>query len=90
MSMNHDLHFAVITCEHVLAGAPVLYVVHNRNGDWQMICGEDGHELEHARVVGFSHLLAGDASLEDLLDLPAGDEAERTDRPAAWVRRVHE
>ena len=64
---------------------PVLNVVHDDDGDWQLLCGtvdpdEDGH---------FAHLfhpLDHDPVLLEVLDLEQGERADRDDRGRPWER----
>jgi len=77
-----------LVCEHVFdASRPVLLVSHE-GGDWQFLCGSVDHaSWDTARVVGINHLFDGDPSLRELLDLPAGWDAERAKIGEAWARK---
>lgn len=74
-------------CSHVFAeSASVLLVLHD-DGDWQFLCGGDHADDEVPVVVGMNHLLDADPSIETVLDLPIGWEAERKSMRAPWERR---
>jgi hypothetical protein len=80
-------HEPAYLCKHVFDQArPVLLVLHDDLG-WQLVCGE-AHEDE-PRVVGLSHVVASDASLAGILDLPLGYEAERAAVGGPWERRPY-
>lgn len=68
--------------------APVLYIVHGEDGDWQLLCGGNEHDDANEIVVlHVAHLIERDPSLAEILDLDLGHEAERLSRAAEWVRR---
>ena len=62
----------------------MLYVVRDLAGDWQLLCGEGGHD--RPRLVGLGHLVARDESLRAVLDLTPGEVAERAHLGGAWRR----
>jgi len=63
-------------------------LVAREDGDWSFLCGES-HDFEARlpNVVGIGHLLDRDPSLEQVLDLPDGHEAERQVVGGLWERR---
>jgi len=72
-------------CQHVFdAERPVLLVVHDADGDWQLLCGDRHGEDVRPRVVGLDHLLRRDPGLAEVMDLKVGWEAERSDSKSAW------
>lgn len=75
----HDDHSPAFICKHCLDhGQPILYVVHDWDGDWQFFCGGNNHEsVESAAVICRFCLLERDASLKGIEMLPIGHEAER-------------
>jgi hypothetical protein len=78
---------AAFICGHVFdQSRPVLLVSHG-DGDWQFLCGGDHEPGDRPHVVGLNHLLARDASLRELLDLPSDWEAERVDEGSPWERK---
>ena len=77
-------HIAAYVCTHVLEGAPILYVAHDSEGDWQFLCGAETHGAEECKIVGLNHLRKGDRSLEPLESMCAGHHAERTSASADW------
>jgi hypothetical protein len=79
---------AEFTCKNVWENkAPALYVTHDHNGDWQVLCGGDEHdEPDQCVVLHKEHLAERDPSLEHVFDLDVGWDAER-DRPESpWQR----
>ena len=80
-------HLGVFICGHIFRDErPVLLVIHETDGDWQLLCGGDHDVGETPHVVGVGHLLDRDPSLQELADLPLGWEAERESADASWQR----
>ena len=77
---------AVYCCNHVFDRShPIRFVTHERDGDWQFLCGEaNDHDTPH--VVCFGCITARDASLFQLADLPLGWGADRPNVTTAWNR----
>jgi hypothetical protein len=75
----HDNHNPAFICRHCLDdGQPILYVVHDWNGDWQFLCGGNNHVSEESgAIIRRSCLWERDKSLEGIETLPVGHEAER-------------
>ncbi len=77
---------AVFTTRPVLEDAhPILLVTHDRDGDWQFLCGTT-NEPEEGRIVSLGCVLERDCSLARVADLPEGWRAYRTTTRAAWRR----
>lgn len=85
MGAHEASHVAVFTCCHVLEGRDVLFVSHDADGDWQFLCGAAAHDPSEGRVVGRSHLVERDPSLEELGSMCTNHHAERNSRGAAWT-----
>ena len=85
-------NLGTIACPCVISGSkPVLFVSHG-GGDWQMYCHwknhnfEDHEVLKTLSVVHVAHLVARDATINEVADLPADMGAERTHVGAMWQR----
>lgn len=77
---------AAFICSHVYEGKrPVLLVI-KEGGDWQFLCGGEHPDEEVPHVVGLLHLLEKDPTLSEVLDIPDGCEAERSDRYSPWIK----
>jgi len=77
---------AVITLKRIIDGSqPILYVVHDEDGDWQFLDGGDVEEAD-AATVSLENILQRDASLRSLADLPTGWAAERDAADQPWKR----
>ena len=76
---------AAATSAAVLAGAPILLVVHYSDEDWGFF---DGAPLDtsNGRVIGMEEAVSLDPSLNEIADLPAGHVARRATRDAPWIR----
>lgn len=78
----------VFVCARVLHdGAPVLWVSHNENGDWQFLCGGD-HSKPETGDEGYLSCLecavARDPSLNEMANLGFGKAAVREEVGGAW------
>lgn len=77
---------AVITLSRILDGSkPILYVVHDQDGDWQFLDGDDVSE-EDAETVAFRRVFELDQSIGELADLPTNWTAERAAVGKPWMR----
>ena len=66
---------------------PVLLVVHDEDGDWQVLCGLTDDPL-HGRVACLGCLLDIEPSIASLADLPRGWCAWRESPDAPWHREM--
>ncbi|RFZ92343.1 DUF4262 domain-containing protein [Mucilaginibacter conchicola] len=73
----------VYTTSDALAGAPVLYVYHNENGDWQFHTSLEP-DINDGKLVCLKHLVEADPSLNSIYFLQYGWAASRADRDAEW------
>lgn len=67
----------VLTCTHVLEGAPAALIAHHRDGDIQILCDRAQHTKEEAGFLSLGELLF---LLPDMADAPtvgAGEWALR-------------
>lgn len=76
---------AIFTCNHVLAGEPILYVTHDSDGDWQFLCGNDNHTEENAKIISLKQVVELDKTVNDLFEMPVGVGAERESVEAKWT-----
>lgn len=79
---------AAFVCSHVFSNTRPILLVARENGDWMYLCGESHGDGEDFQVIGREHLLLRDPSLNGLLDLADGMEAERASPGQPWVRRL--
>lgn len=63
---------------------PILRVVHDHNGDWQFLSGDQ--LPEDIRIVALEHLVLRDNTLNQLFDLDLGEAAERDFIGGVWTR----
>lgn len=73
----------VFTCRHVLAGAPILFVAHDADGDWQFLCGRE-HAAKEGRLSCLADLLRLDPSVRSLDTMCRSQHAVRTSPRARW------
>jgi hypothetical protein len=77
---------AVFTTRPVVEESrPILLVTHDREGDWQFLCGKSNH-TEDARIVSLGCIFERDPTLAAVADLPEGWRAYRRGKGAAWRR----
>ena len=77
---------AVISLIRIVDGSqPILYVVHDEDGDWQFLDGGDVSE-EDAAMVSLRNVCERDPSIKLLADLPVGWAAERATVEQEWER----
>lgn len=84
-SFSEDRHLRVFVCSHVAAQAPILFVSHDEDGDWQFLCGKAHDDAEGVRLICLEQVVAADASLNALAELPMGQHAQRTEVGAEWA-----
>lgn len=63
---------------------PILRVVHDHDGDWQFLTGDQ--IPEDIRVVSLSEIVRSDHTLNEVFDLEYGEDAERASVGEAWER----
>lgn len=77
----------VITTKRiVMEDRPITYVVHEPDGGWQFLDGDDVTE-EDGTMVHMDHLVGAHPRLREVADLPRGWEAEYEPPDGAWVRQ---
>lgn len=77
---------ATFTCVHVInKEKPILYVIHDEDGFWQFLCG-DNHSDEEARIVSLEEIYKIDKSIERLVNLDYGQSAYRKDKTSDWIK----
>lgn len=63
---------------------PVLFVAHDRDGDWQFLSGQE-QGTEDGRVASLEELFAMDETLTELSVMEMGTEARRSNADALWL-----
>ena len=86
---TEERQLMVFVCKKVHDGAPILYVSHDEEGDWQFLCGGQ-HGEEAPEDPGLVHCLectvAGDESVNEVADLEQGAVAFRDSHGGPWER----
>jgi hypothetical protein len=76
----------VISTRQVLReGYPVLFVSHDSDGDWQVLCGTTT-DAKDALVIRLDEALQLDHSIASLADMPRGWAARRRSPGDSWTR----
>jgi hypothetical protein len=85
-TFSDDPRLGVITTAPVLAGAPILMVSHDADdGGWQFLCGTTTDPTD-GRIVHLEDIVAMDATVTQLADLPLGWVAFRKSAGGEWTR----
>jgi hypothetical protein len=67
---------------------PILHVVHDEDGDWQFLTGDQ--LPEDIRIVALDQIIKSDKTLNQVFDLEYGEEAEREVVGGKWIRNKAE
>ncbi|WP_069661298.1 DUF4262 domain-containing protein [Arcticibacter eurypsychrophilus] len=67
---------------------PILRVVHDSDGDWQFLTGDQFPE--DIKIVALEELIKRDSTLNDVFDLEYGEEAERDFIGGQWIIKKFE
>lgn len=63
---------------------PILRVVHDHDGDWQFLTGDQ--MPEDIKIVALEQLVLRDKTLNDVFDLDYGEQANRDSISGRWTR----
>lgn len=74
-------------CTHVWEGHPVLFYVHDRDGDIQFYCGKPGHAISDALTLSLAEIKDHLQSLQGMAPVGPGFCAERRELGGAWQIR---
>lgn len=78
-------NLAVFTTRQWLEqGKPILHVIHDHEGDWQFLTGDQ--VLEDARIVALEQMTIKDKTLNDVFYLDYGEAAEREYIGGPWTK----
>lgn len=76
---------AVFTCVHILnKEKSILYVIHDEEGSWQFLCG-DNHAENDAKIVSLEEIYKLDKTIGKLSNLECGTSAIRSDKSSNWI-----
>jgi len=79
---------AAATTSAVLAGSPILLVVHyTEDHSWAFLDGSP-FDISAGRMISMQEALQLDFSLHDIADLQPGWSARRANRNSAWHRDI--
>lgn len=63
---------------------PITHVIHDEDGDWQFLTGDQF--LEDAIIVALEQVILRDKTLNEVFDLEYGEEAKRDHIGGKWTR----
>jgi hypothetical protein len=76
---------SVLTTSYVLTnGSPVIFVLYDEDGDWQLFGEEDVTDDEDAYLVSVDEILEMEPALRKLPDLQPGQAATREKDSTRW------
>lgn len=79
---------AAFVCKHVWnEGAPILYVSHDCDGDWQFLCGGIHSDSHDALLICLGDVVARDPSVNDVAGICTSHVAERDRETSPWSIR---
>lgn len=78
-----ERNLGVFTTSEVLKGAPIRFVYHNDDGDWQFHSQKEPN-LDNAKLVCLEELVKKDITLNEIYYLNFGESAEREDVGSKW------
>ena len=90
LDRNTDFKFyeerncGVYTTKQVLEGAPILFVYHNEDGDWQFHSSAEP-DLNDAKLVCLEEIVKLDPTINEIYYLPYGWAAWRDSKNEEWV-----
>lgn len=65
-------------------GKPILHVIHDNDGNWQFLTGEQ--MPEDGRLVALEQMLIQDNTLNEVFNLDYGEQAKRNHLGEPWIR----
>ena len=68
---------------------PILYAVHDEDGEWQFLGSTDG-ALENAKIIALHEAVELDPSVFELADMPVGWHALRDSPQHPWKREARD
>ena len=84
--MSLDLNYAVFTTSYVIEKmSAIVYVVHDKDGDWQFFGNEKDVDEQNGRVVSLGEIIKIDRTIEEILWIPLSTEARRDKIGAEWT-----
>ncbi|SHM64335.1 hypothetical protein [Chryseobacterium polytrichastri] len=82
---NEPKNLAIFTTRQWLdEKKPILSIVHDIDGDWQFLTGDQFPE--DIKIVALEELIKRDNTLNEVFDLEYGEEAERDFIGGQWTR----
>jgi len=78
-----ERNLGVFTTQKTFEGNPILWVYHNKDGEWQFH-SEEYPDLDKAKIVCLENLVKLDPTLNEIHYLNFGQYATRKDKNSAW------
>jgi hypothetical protein len=85
MKNKINLNQTVFTTKYVVfEKSSIVYVYHDEDDDWQFF-GKEECETSDAAIVSLEEMIDIDPSINNILHLPKGSEAFRTNLEEEWI-----
>lgn len=82
-----DPSTTVFTTRQVMIGnSPIVYVVHDEDGDWQFFGPEENIQDGDVMIISLQQVVRHDPTMLELADLPKGMAATKADGDATWEK----
>lgn len=75
--------------QHIEEGMPILYVVHEKDGDWQFLTGDEITDND-IKTVCLKEMIERDSTLNEVFNLDYGEQAKREQIGGKWKRTKSE
>lgn len=79
-----DLNQVVITTKYVIAGAPILRVIHNQEDGIFEFIGSSPVDIDDYRLLSMEEIIRLDNTLSQVIDIPPGFIAYRMNKNDKW------
>jgi hypothetical protein len=86
---REERNVAVFTTRQVLAGSPILRVVHSDDGSWQFLCNTT-FDRDDLKVVALEEIVRRDPTTNELFQLNYGWQAVREASRDNWRKEEHD
>jgi len=88
--MELDFNQAVFTTKYITEDKSIIvYVVHDKDEDWQFFGSEKGIDEKDGRVISLGEVIRLDPTIKEILWIPAGTEAWRANPGSEWTTGIY-
>lgn len=89
-AFQEDSSTSVFTTRQVMIGnSPIVYVVHDEEGDWQFFGADENVQDTDVMIVSLQQVVQHDPTVLEIANLPKSTVATREDANAPWMKSSH-